>query len=686
MSFRTWAALAVFALVAAPLLAHLLRRRPPQEQQFAATKLVPVSPAVANRRAAIEDRALFGLRVLAVLALAVLGATPLLRCSKLSLARQSGASVALAIVLDDSLSMKAPTASAAGTIGAKKTRFELAVRGARELLGGMQQGDAVAVVMAGKPVRVVLAATTNLEAARSVLERTVPSDRGTDLEGAVRVASELVSGLQHVDKRVVVLSDLADGPTASLTAPEGIKLWAPLFDLRGELDDCAVVHADRQGARVTVRVGCTAKSLGLAPATASASATASATRAAASARPAAGRRVRIMAGSEALAEAPVSLEDIAGDMVFTLSDATLEKHATTQLYAEITGSDAIADDDAAPVIGTASQLRVGIVSDPAADRVPTGGPPLVEQAFRALDAGVQFSPMTTVPDRREELDTFAMIIADDVAGFTPAQRRELAGWIERGGVMLLTLGPRAAAAPLGSGFSPMVPALVRYKPSASKGIAKDTAAIFADASDGLDDLAPKARAVLELEEAHEQLGILARWDDGAPFLLERKLGRGVALSITLPFSSQESDFALRPAFFSLLSHAVGVARAIGGVARSNVGSSWSVSGFREASARRLARDDKGEPVEIDTSGGRRIVPARLGLYELLLDGTKSYRVAAIDERELAAATRELPNAADDDKLGGLAAQVDVSPQVALLLLALLAGELGIRFVARVMGK
>ena len=57
----------------------------------------------------MEDRALFATRAAAVGLLAVLGATPLVRCSRLSLQRSGGASVAMAIVLDDSMSMRART-------------------------------------------------------------------------------------------------------------------------------------------------------------------------------------------------------------------------------------------------------------------------------------------------------------------------------------------------------------------------------------------------------------------------------------------------------------------------------------------------------------------------------------------------------------------------------------------------
>ncbi len=660
MNFRVWGALAVAAFVIAPLIAHLMRRRPPEEQAFAATRLVPESPAIANRRTAINDRALFALRALAVLALAVLGATPLFRCQRLSLARKSGASVALAIVLDDSLSMRAQLP------GKKGTRFAHAVDGAMELLGSMQQGDAVAVVLAGKPVRIAIAATTNLDAARATLEKAQPSDRGTDLNGAVRVASELVSGLEHVDKRVVVLGDLEDEPGPRVTLSPDVKLWAPLRELTGSIDDCAVVHADRSGSRVTVRVACTRGAA-----------------AAAATNPSAARNLGIFAGSERLAGGPLQLDDTAAELAFTLPESALEKHATTQLYAVLGGVDAIPSDDSAPVVSQSSRLRAAVVVDPANDRVPTGGAPLIEQAFRSLDLDVQLVPMASVPSQSEELTPLALLIVDDVEGFTPAERRDLGAWVERGGVLFLALGRHAAAAPLGSGFSPLLPAIVRWRVSPVKGLSRRDDALFGDANDGLDDLAPSGRALLEVDSGVTDLETLVRWADDAPFVVLRRIGRGVALSMTIPLSSQESDFGLRPALFSLLERVVHEAQARAGTGRTLVGATWPLAPLGSATARRLGRDKDIESVSIDVvAEGRELVPSLAGLHELVVDGVTTTRVAAIDEREFRAVPVELPTEAGESALGGTTAQVDVSPHVALFLLAILAAELLVRAAGR----
>jgi hypothetical protein len=659
LSFLSWAALAVGLLVVAPLVAHLLRRRPPDEEAFAATRLVPARTAVAQRRTAIEDRALFAIRAAAVLLLALLGATPLLKCSRLSLAREGGASVAIAILLDDSMSMQANLEP-----GDETTRFARAKRAALELCEGLQPGDAVSVLYAGSPPRVALAATTNLDAVRETIEKSEPTDRGTDLDGAIKLAAELLSDMQHVDKRVVVLSDLADGtPDAGvLVPPADVKLWIPLAELRGPRFDCGVESADRHGVRVTVHVACTpgyaagAEAAGVAT----------------------DRRVEIRAGDKVLAEEKLRLDD-KSELLLHLPESA-DDIETIRLWAAITGKDAIGSDDAAPVVSAGGQLHAGVLSDPATSRPPTGGPPTVEQVFAALDLGVQVRPLSTIPERAEELDGVALLVMDDPPGFTPGQRRDLAAWIEKGGVALVTLGPNAAHAPLGSGFSPLVEGLVRWSKDAPAGIDEKNDTFFAEAAVGLGALEPKGRALLDMENdtgAH----VLSKWQDGAPFLLEHRLGRGVAYALTLPFDTEVSDFPVRLGFLHLIGRVVDTARTLGGTARTPVGQAWSFDGFDSVAVKRLGASDITTPIEVTASPNgrsRRVAVDRIGLYELSLDDSTTTRVAGLVDREVDTRPRALDAEHEGKSLGGVEASVDVSHYVAIGLLLLLLVEIALR--------
>ncbi|MGK3989750.1 VWA domain-containing protein [Sorangium sp. So ce136] len=688
MSFVTLGALLVALLVGAPIAAHLLRRRRAEERPFPPARLVPPTPPTARRRSLLEDRALFATRALSVLALAVLGATPLLRCSHLSLSRRAGASVALAIVVDDSLSMRARAGAGVGSAdGAARdapSRFERALTAARELAGGLAPGDAAAIVLAGAPARVALASTTNLAAVTEALATVAPSDRATDLDGALDLARDLLRGLPQSDKRIVLLSDLADGAPGAppISGTPDIATWVPLEELEAGGQDCGIVRADRSGQKARVRVVCTA-----APAPAPGPDGAAAARDGGAAAPApsntrasaaAGRSLEVRAGDAVLGKIALDAALRAEELSVDLPSGTPEI-----LIAALTGSDAIAEDDRAPIISAGGPLSIAVVVDPATTHVETGGPPPLEQALSALDLDAQIRPLPSVPEHADELAAHAGLIVDDAPGFTPEVRRSLAAWVERGGVTLLTLGQRAAAAPLGAGFEPLVPGVVRWSASPVPGVDPATAGWLGPAAAGLADVTPRGRATLG-PEASEGAEVLARWKDGAPFLVRRPLGRGVVLIMTLPLSTEESDVALRPAFLSLLDGFVGAARARGGARRLAAGETWTFDGYRDVKVERVRVDAGQGPAErealpvAEVERRLRVSPPLAGLYELTLDGERSTRVVSVPEREIDLRPRRVADSARAAELGGMSASIDASPYVALALLLLLAAELLLR--------
>jgi hypothetical protein len=624
-------------------------------------------------------------RAISVCALAVLGATPLLRCSHLALNRKGGASVALAIVVDDSLSMRAP-------LEGGQARFERALTAARQLTEGLAQGDAAAVVLAGAPPRVAVASTTNLAAVAEALAGVTPSDRATDLDGAIALGRELLEGLPQADKRVVVLSDMADGnPDAPPIAGAGdIAAWIPVPELEASGADCGVVRADRSGQRARVRVACTAPAKGDGSAWA-------------------GRSLEIRAGDKVLGQAtldapfnaggergapnPVegdrergSPTRVEGDRErgspTHVEDLTVDLPAEVPevLAAALTGADAIAEDDRAPVISAGGPLAVAVVVDATATHVATGGPPPIEQALSALELDAQIHPLPAVPEHADDLAAHAGLIVDDAPGFTPEVRRSLTAWVDRGGVALLTLGPRAAAAPLGASFDPLVPGVVRWGPSPAPGIDPASAPTIGPSAEGLEGLAPRGRAALD-PQATDGADVLARWKDGAPFLVRRSIGRGAVLILTLPLSAEESDVVLRPAFLALLDRFVATARARGGARRIDAGETWTFDGYREMKVERVSYAGPGEPEPVQVAEVERrfrASPALAGLYELTLDGERATRAVSVPEREIDLRPRRVHESARSAELGGMSASIDASQYVALGLLLLLAAELLLR--------
>jgi len=640
VGFVTALALGIVLFVGAPLLAHRLRRLRADERPFAAAKLVPAAPPRARRRAKLEDRGLFGVRALAVVALALLGASPLVTCSRLSLSRSSGASMAVAIVIDDSMSMRAPLGAG------KTTRFDRAKTAATELVAGARDGDAIGVVLAGSPARVALAPTTDLGAVAPIVDSLRESDRATDLVGAVHVAESLLATLPQVDKRIVLLSDLADGQPDAEPIGESTQfpVWTPLAEIARDAPDCGILSADDLGGRVRVRVACGKD--------------ASVT----------GRRVEIRAGERVLGSAVAA----AAPNVDVDVPADVQGERTAHLL----GGDAIASDDVAPVL-VASTGALGVVVEASDETAVTGGPPVVEQALSALRVDLATRPLPAVPEQTSDFSGILGLIVDDPPGFTPEQRHALGAFLDGGGVMLLALGPRAAAAPLGATLQPVLDHATSWTTTSAKGVAEDAPTdLLGEATRSIVDLGAARRTMLGAGDASALEKLLA-WSDGAPLVAKRTLGRGEALVTTLPFSLAASDFALRPAFLALLDSFVATVHAHAAPRRAEVGASWVLP---QGASRAIGPDG---PVTLLREGGQvRVSPPLIGAYHVTFDGKDELRVAAPAARETDLRPRRAKTASSASSLGATRAKVDVSGQIAIALLALLLIEIVLRLRAQ----
>ncbi|MCL2723470.1 MAG: BatA and WFA domain-containing protein [Polyangiaceae bacterium] len=647
MTFLTYFALGVALFVVAPYLAHRLRRRHAEERPFAPAHLVPSARPRARRRAKLEDRTLFLIRAASIIALALLGASPLVRCTRLAMSR-SGTSVAIAFVLDDSMSMRAtdPVTS--------RTKFRRAREGAREILASLREGDAAAIVLAGAPARVALGATTDISSARAALEAMHETDRATDLDGALAIAKTLVADLPQIDRRIIVLSDLTDGkPDAPpLGEASDVAVWMAMPELRepAAAGDCGLLSADRSGASIRVRFACTEASV------------------------AKDREIEIKDGDKVIASAKLP-ETTVGEAV-----AIVPGNDAREFVAALTGTDAIASDDLAPVLAETGPAAIAVVGNRTDQAVATGGVPAVEQALAALHLDMTVRPIPQAPDRKEDTAAFAAIIVDDPPGFTPEERHVLAAFVERGGMLLLALGPHAAAAPLGANFEPLLSRAVEWSSASTKGAVATASPIFGEAAASLEDLAPAGRAKLADEDASAYETVLA-WSDGSPLVARRMRGRGEVWMTTLPFSLDTSDFALRPGFLALLDAFVSDARTHSAKRRSDVAVPWTFPG-----ARQLEAIGPVGPVTPRNEGGLRIVPELAGAYALTVDGAKELRVAAPIAREIDFRPRAVTSKATSSSLGGGVAVVDVSWIVALVLLALLASEIVLRALTRPRGQ
>lgn len=211
--------LAGVLLAGIPIVIHILNRRRYREQRWAAMEFLLRAMKKNRKRLRFEQWLLLAVRclLLALLGLALSRPAGCDEGAMSGLARQSGLHV---IVVDDSYSMayEANRPDAA-------THLDKARAMARQLLDRMTPGgDAVEIITASAPARVVFAAGYDLDAARTALGCVEQSSAATDLAGALRLAAQSAregTGATQADKRLHVLTDGTRSSLLRTTAGEG---------------------------------------------------------------------------------------------------------------------------------------------------------------------------------------------------------------------------------------------------------------------------------------------------------------------------------------------------------------------------------------------------------------------------------------------------------------------------------
>jgi len=203
MGFGVPWALAGLIAVGIPILAHLLRRQKLPRQTLPTIAFLHRIHATRAARLRVVDMLLLIVRTLLVALLALVAAAPYRVVHSSLLDRQH----ALAIVLDDSLSMAA--------IHEGETLIEQAAALAAEQVRSLPEGSEVSVVLSGKPARVWLRKRSELEMVETVFgEIDTRSTRGNALCDAVQAAVELLLESELPDRRLLVLSDFTPGARA----------------------------------------------------------------------------------------------------------------------------------------------------------------------------------------------------------------------------------------------------------------------------------------------------------------------------------------------------------------------------------------------------------------------------------------------------------------------------------------
>ena len=204
------------AVVALPVLIHLLTRDRIRKVAFSSLRFFAKSASRVLRRKKFQEMLLLALRMLILAALAMAFARPYLRSADSQDSQMNAARKARVILADVS-----------GSVG-QSGSTELLRKAAREALGEMGEGaDAVALVTFDDAPRLEVAMTSDYGPVKAKIDVLAPGQGGTDLLEALRLADSLLAQIRAGSKDIVLVSDLQrNGWVGGGSKAAGLKLAA----------------------------------------------------------------------------------------------------------------------------------------------------------------------------------------------------------------------------------------------------------------------------------------------------------------------------------------------------------------------------------------------------------------------------------------------------------------------------
>lgn len=598
------------AAIAVPIWVHLRHREKGDPIDFPSLMFLLRVPHRSERRQRIRHWPLFLLRVLALALLAFAFARPFISGET---AEATGVAAAkdLVVLLDVSHSMRA---------GDRWTRARAA---ADSVLGSLRAGDRGTLILFDREARRVAGPSTSAAELRAALGDARPGDASTNFTVGIEAAQQAIAESSMPRRVVHVISDFQRTglhPDESARLPRGVELewsavgartWSNRF-----VSGVTVRRETRDGRPVGI-VGARVVSRSVGDERARA-------------QPVSGTlRIEGREAGRASVTIPPS-----GAATITFPAVPLPPN---DVRAEIRlAADGLPQDDTYRfVLARSAALPVTIVE--------RGGSPGESTLYlrRALGIGEDpaFDVAVSGPSAiRLPARNRGMVVLVDVAP-TSGEAAKLMEFVRGGGGLLISAGQRLTARDWPASAAELLPATLggtvdrlddRGATIASVEIAHALFAPFA-ASAGAEFANARFWRYRDARVTSEE-GTLARFDDGAPALIEKQVGAGRVLLWNAPLDNSWSDFPVRAVFLPFVHQAARHA-----------------SGYSSERAAFLVGDrvaGRRGPVALDTAGFYTVQANDRGreierLVASNIDAAES-DLATLDPRELAAAV--LPSA------------------------------------------
>lgn len=523
MSFLTPLFLLGLGAIAVPIIIHLIQKERKNVVAFPSLMFVRRIPYESVNRRKIRNWPLLLLR-LAALALIVLAfARPFLRTDALS-AAAAGAAREVIILLDRSYSL------------GYGDRWTKAVAAAQSTIDGLGPSDRATLVLFDSGAEVALRSTSDKGRLQAALAAAKPGASSTKFGPALKLAGSVLSESALPNREVVFISDFQRAGwlgAEGVRLPDGAKV-TPISVAEGPVSNVSVTPAAIQRTlfngqeRVTItggaqNRGAEAKDVSL----------------------------TLEIDGRVVQTKPLRLD------AFSSGTASFEPFIPTTPFtrgAVRVNDDALARDNSYYfVVSPRQRVKVVIVERPGSNRAASlylaqalslGENPSFEVVQKSMDAVAA-----------DDITSAAVVILNDVP-VTQLMAERLGQFVQRGGGLFTALGERASWPTSSVDLLPLNPdaAADRTKGTPGRiGSVDYGHAVFESFR------APRSGDFSVARFYHYRTGkpvsgaqILARFDDGAPALLERKVGLGRVVAWTSSLDVTWNDLALKPVFLPFI--------------------------------------------------------------------------------------------------------------------------------------
>ena len=531
------------ATAAIPLFVHLWSRRQARTMDFSTLRFLLEAHRRTVRRFQFEQWLVLLLRMLTLACIAIALARPVLRAGRFF--ADTHVRTTAAIVLDNSASM--------GYDGVAAVPFDQAKLAAVEVLRSLNKGDEATLILASDTPTVVFdPALSQLARVEQAARAAELSQRTTQLDPALRRATDLLARSDAPNRELYVISDFAANgwTSAAIDAPDVRVFCVPIQGAAS--DNVGITSMAAVGAFVAAglptQFDIVVRNFG--------------------SEGAVQRGLRLFVNDELSYSTTLTLPPEV-DTRERISQ-TFDVAGLYHLRAELDADRLTVDDSRRAAVAVLGQLDVSVVGSAPGMVTLALNPTLTstpDPAYTIRPAAYAFDTLT-----QRSLDAADVLVAQDVPMDDAGAMGRVRNHLLQGKPALVFLGAAVQAADLNAvDWMPVTSGGVRHYSEAqrvrpahlSQSQADARGATPSDAVFGLfDDSAWDEGGAPSVYGAHNLTArpgavVLARLTDGTPFVVSAEVGGGKVIVVNSPGARSEwSDLALQPAFLPLVQQLV----------------------------------------------------------------------------------------------------------------------------------